>query len=129
MIKINNKQYDNYDTKIVRENFETILSGKKINGIAPFIEFNIKNNTLIGIETRLPKEILENMNINEKIDISKCLTDITYEDEKGWISIITGKYNCYLTRISNNSFKIELEIDSKELEKINININDNIELL
>lgn len=129
MIKINNKEYNKYNVKIAWGNFNITSYGKKIKGIAPFITFNIKDNILIGIETRIPKEMLENTNLNEKINIKQYLTDITYEDEKGWLSLITGKYDCDIARIGDSYFKIELCIESEETEKINIIIDTNIELI
>jgi len=128
MLKINNKQYDNYNIEIEWSNFKLTVSDKKIKGIAPVITFNIENNIFIGIETILSKEILENMNINEKVNIKQILTDIIYKGKNGWTSIITGKYNCDITRINNN-FKIEFEIKFEETEKFNIIIDSNIELI
>ena len=68
MIKINDTKYDNYDIKITWESFEFGIFDKKIKGIAPYIMFNIKNNIIIGIETRLSKETLKNTNPNMMIN-------------------------------------------------------------
>ncbi len=127
MIKVNNKQYDNYDVKITWGNFESVLDKEKVKGIAPFITFNIDNNTFIGIETSLSKEKLKS--INTKLNINKYITDVTYEDEKGWLSIINGKYDCSITRVDEDVFKIDLNVLSEELDEINIVIEENLELL
>ncbi len=129
MIKVNDKYYSDYNIKISWGNFEAIILGEKTKGIAPFIKFNIEDNLFIGLETRLSKEMLEKISFNEKINIKKYITDITYEDAKGWISIITGKYDCYISRMNENNFKIEFYIESEEIEEININIDTNINLL
>jgi len=125
MITINNKQYSNYTSKVTFIEYDW----NKTKGISPFISFDIENKIFVGIETRLPKETLENINYNEKLNITEYLTDITYEAEKGWISIITGTYNCFLTKM-DNSYKLELSVESNELEeKIKIGITSNINVI
>lgn len=128
MIKINGKQYDNYSIKITWVDFERTDFGEKIKSISPFIEFIVEDVIFIGLATCLPKKVLENMNFNEKINIKSYLSDITYEDEKGWISIITGDYTCNLTRINDKNFKIKFDINSEEIENYNIIIDTNLEL-
>jgi len=68
---------------------------------------------------------------NDKKDISKYITDITYEDEKGWISLFTGSFKCFINRIENNKFVLEFSCEAKECgeyyklllgEEIEINI-------
>ena len=49
---------------------------------------------MLNIETK-------ELKINDKKDISKYISDITYEDKKGWISLITGNYNCFITKTKN----------------------------
>lgn len=129
MIKINDKEYIKYNKKITWSNFEHILKDKKIIGIAPFIQFNIDDKVLIGLEFSLSKEMLEKLKINKKININQYISDVTYEDEKGWVSLITWKYDCVITRINKVQFRLEFEILSNEFETININIVDDLELL
>lgn len=129
MIKINDKQYDNYRIKITWDNFERTYLGEKIKSISPFIEFIIDDVIFIGLETCLSKKVLENMNFDEKVNIKSYLSDITYEDDKGWTSIITGEYTCNLTRINDKNFKIEFVINSEEIENYNIIIDTNLELV
>lgn len=41
MIKINKDEYFNYDIKITWGNFNAQVAGKKIEGLVPFIQYNI----------------------------------------------------------------------------------------
>lgn len=122
MIKINNKDYTKYDTKITWGDFYAYSNGKKRTGIAPFIQFNIENKIFIGLEFVYSKEMWEDIKSCVKIDIKQYLTDITYEDEKGWISLIAEKHNCYITKIEENIFKIDLFVEST-LENIKIELD------
>ena len=126
MIKINNKRYDSYDYKIVWGNYDAVILGKRNTGVSPFIKFNIEDNIFIGIETVFSKELIKSMNVNEKFCLNSYITDITYEDEKGWVSIITSKYNCELIKLGENRFILELTVDSSEIDNLNINVNSNI---
>ena len=128
MIKINNKEYNNYDIEITWGDFDVVSNGEKRKGSAPFIIFNIENNIFIGIETIISKDMWKNMNLNTKVNIERYISDITYKDEAGWISIITGKYNCNILRISEKEFKIEFCVESEEIDEINIIIDDVIVL-
>ena len=122
MIKLNNKKYDNYKIEVLWDNFELGSNNKKIKGVSPFISFNIDNNIIIEIETSISKETLENININEKINITQYLTDIIFEEQKGSRSIIDWKYNFEMTKINSNFFKIEFDINNND-EKIKIDCN------
>lgn len=129
MIKINNKEYYNYEIKITWGNFDVCSNEKKVLGLAPFIQFNIENNIFIGLEFVFSKEMFENTKLNMVTNIDKYISDITYEDENGWISLILEKYNCNITRMNENIFKIEFCVESKEIEEFNIIINTNIKIL
>ena len=67
------------------------------------------------------------MEINKKINLNKYISDITYEDKKGWISIVTGNYECNVTKVSNNRFKLEFLVEPDELDVEEFDIN-NIEI-
>ena len=67
--------------------------------------------------------------INEKVDITRYLTDITYEDNNGWISIIIGNYTCYITRINEKNFILNFHVDYDDFDILNITINTNISIL
>lgn len=128
MIKINNKEYNNYTTKITWGNFSVYSNGKKRTGTSPFITFNIDDKILIGLELTFSNESFKECIKETKVDITSYLTDICYEDEKGWISLNTGKYTLYTTRINSNSFKFEFEVN-ENIEEINIIIDSTIDLL
>ena len=129
MIKINNKEYHDYEIKITWGNFDVCSNGKKNSGLAPFIEFNIENNIFLGLEFIFSREMFENTKLNITTNIDKYISDITYEDKDGWISLILEKYNCSITRMNENTFKIEFYVESKEIEELNIIINANIKIL
>lgn len=128
MIRINNKEYVHYNTKVSWGNFETVIFDKKEIGISPFITFNIEDNIAIGIETRISKEKLKSINIGEVVNLDKYITDIVYEDKKGWVSIIDGKRSCSLSKIIDDIFLIEFSVDFEEQEEFNIIINSEVEL-
>ena len=128
MITINNKNYDNASKKVSFGEYNVTQDGKKRNGSAPFISFKF-NNTILGLETIYDKKWFEELKINDKKNISKYISDITYEDEKGWISLITGNYKCFINKIDNNKFVVELNCETEECgEYYNISVNEEIEI-
>ena len=129
MIKINKDEYINYDTKITWGNFNAKVAGKEINGLAPFVRYNIENNIYIGIEFIFSKEMFESVELNKVINLNNYISDITYEDKNGWISIIINKYNCNITRVSYDTFKLDFSVETDEFDINNIEIETNIKLL
>lgn len=129
MIKINDKEFKEFEEKILWGTFSAVTNGQKRNGIAPRIMFCI-NNTLIGLELTFSKEMFENIELKTKTNIKRYISDVTYEDEKGWISIVDGQYNCDITRINDKDFQLEFHIIAHELDDIfDIFIEDIIEIL
>ena len=141
MIKINDKKYIEYNTKIFWVDFERNLnnegivwgkSGHNLNAkndeTAPFIEFNINNNIVIGLEFSLSRKMLSEFSLNKQNDVSQYISDVTYEDEKGWISLITWDYECIITKIDKNEYKLHFSILSNEFEELNIKINTNLKI-
>lgn len=132
IISINDKKFNNYETKVSWGEFtvnsynDNVLS--KRTGKSPIILFTI-DEIYIEIETTYSKEMFESMKLDKKEDITKYISDITYEDNKGWISIINGEYTCYLIRKNENNFQIILDSKSDEFEKLDIRINTIIEIL
>ena len=126
MIKINDTEYNNYDFIVSWGKFFANINNKKIAGLAPFITFLIDNKIYLGLEFAFSKEMFKSTKKSIKTNVNNYLSDITYEDEKGWVSIITGEYDCNITRISEKDFKIELCISSGVG---NIIMDTNIELL
>ncbi len=130
MIKINNIEYNKFETKILWGNFSVSSYGHKRTGIAPFITFNV-NNTFIGLEFTFSKEMFENTAFGIKTDIKEYITDVTFEDEKGWISIIIyGQYDCNIIRINEKKFHIIFHIIAHYFDdEYDILIDDEIEIL
>lgn len=130
MIKINDKKYDKYNTSVSWGKFSVSSSLVKREGKAPFIEFIIEDNFLIGLELTFSKEMFEETPVNKKVDISRYLSDITFEDNKGWISIIENKYECYITRIDKNDFEFDFHIVCDDFDDIaNIDILSKVSIL
>ena len=127
MIIINDKNYDNVLKKVSFGEYSVTQDSNVRIGSAPIITFKI-DNILIRLETTYDKKYLEELNTNDKKDISKYISDITYEDENGWISLITGNYNCFITKYRNNKFVFELKCEAEECgEYYNIFLKEEVE--
>lgn len=127
MIKINSREYNSYTTKIIWGDFEVVSQGKKRTGKAPFVKFNIENCIFTGIELTFSQEMFETLKLETHSNISQYVSDITYEDENGWISIIDGDYNCMITKTSTNKFKINLSANAR-FDELKLLVNTDIEL-
>ena len=128
MTIINDKNYDNVLKKVSFGEYSVTQDGKKRNGSAPFISFRF-DNVLLGLETIYDKKWLKELKISNKTDISKYISDITYEDEKGWISLITGNYNCFINKVENNKFVIEFRCETEECgEYYRILLNEEVKI-
>ncbi len=127
MIKINNKEYNSYTTKIIWGNFEVVSYGKKRIGKAPIVRFNVENSVFLGLELTFSKEMFENMNLKTKKNIKQYISDIMYEDENGWISLVDGEYDCNILKIAEKTFIINLYVNA-ELDELKVVIDTEIEL-
>lgn len=128
MIIINGKNFDNVLKKVSFGEYNVTQDGKKRNGSAPFISFKF-DNILLGLETIYDKKWLEKLKINDKKDISKYISDIPYEDEKGWISLETGDYSCFITKIKKDVFAFEFSCEAEECgEHLKILLNEEVEI-
>ena len=126
MIIVNGKEYENVSKKVSFSEYSVTQDGKKRKGSAPFISFKF-NNIILGIETIYDKKWIEELQQNDKKDVTKYISDITYEDKKGWISLITGNYRCYICKVSDNAFSIEFNCEAEECgEHINILIREQL---
>lgn len=127
MITINDKNYDNVLKKVSFGEYSVTQDGNVRIGSAPIITFKF-DNILIRLETTYDKKYLEELNTNDKKDINKYISDITYEDENGWISLITGNYNSFITKVRNNKFVFELKCEAEECgEYYNIFLKEEVE--
>ena len=128
MTTINTKDFYNLSIKVSFGEYSVTQDGKKRNGNAPFITFKF-DNIIIGLETIYDKRWLEELKMNDKKDISKYITDITYEDENGWLSLITGNYNCFINKVENNIFALEFSCEIEECgEYYKISLNEEVEI-
>lgn len=129
MIKINNIEYNEFETKISWGNFLVSSHSHKRTGIAPFITFYV-DNTFIGLEFIFSKEMFENTDLGIKTNIKEYISDVTFEDEKGWISINAEQYECNIIRINEKNFHIIFQIIAHDFdEEFDIFIDDEIEIL
>lgn len=127
MTIINDK---NYEKALIKVSFGQYIVNQdgKINSTALFISFKF-GNIYLGLETVYDKNWLKELKMNDKKDISKYISDITYEDEKGWISLITGKYKCFINRVKDNIFIFELNCETEECgECYSISLNKKVEI-
>ncbi len=125
MIIINNNEYNNYNIKVSWGEFSVSHNGKRRQGISPFITFNIDNDKFVGLEFTFSDEMFKQMKVNIKTNVKEYISDILYEDDRGWISIINSEYDCDITRIDETCFKIDFYINAEE----NISIDSTITLL
>ena len=127
MITINDKKYDKVLKKVSFAEYSVTQDSNVRIGSAPIILFKFDNN-LIRLETTYDKKYLEELNTNDKKDINKYISDITYEDENGWVSLITGNYNSFITKVRNNKFVFELKCEAEECgEYYNIFLKEEVE--
>ena len=125
MIKLFVKQNDG-DFKLTYGRYSVYQDGKRREGESPIVLFRF-DDILIRIETTYDKTWIENLKINEEQDITKYLSDISYEDKNGWCSIKTGFYSCTLTRLEDNLYNVELKCKCVECgEEFDIFICENI---
>ncbi len=128
MIIINGKKFNNPLKKVSFGEYNVTQDGKKRHGCAPSISFKF-DNIILGLETIYDKKFLEKLEINDKKDISKYISDITYEDEKGWISLITGISKCFINKVEKNIFVLEFSCEAEECgEYYKILLSEEIEI-
>ena len=128
MIVINNRKYKNPLINVLFGEYEVNQNGNSRNGESIFISYKFDNISL-GLETLYDKRWLKEIKINDKKDISNYISDITYEDENGWISLISGTYNCFVNKIENNIFVFEFNCESEECgEYYNILVNEKVKI-
>ncbi|MBQ8132686.1 MAG: hypothetical protein IJ193_09360 [Bacilli bacterium] len=125
MIKINKKEENIIEKEISFGNFE-VNDGKSIRkGISPILSFVTDQSKTIEIETTLSSEILEKVNNHALTNINKYITDINYEDQNGWLSLMTGEYKVDLVK-DNETCRLLLFVEDKA-EQIKIELDEIIE--
>lgn len=128
MIIINNDKYYKINCDISYGEYDINQNRIKRTGLSPFISFKI-DDKIIGIETVYDKKLIENLNIDKLVDITKYITDITFEDNEGWLSLIHGKYNCSICKKDKKTLYLELEVKCEEDNTFfDIKIKENINI-
>ena len=76
------------------------------------------------------KKWIKELKINDKKDISKYVTDIIYNDSKGWISLIYGIYKCFLERKDNEIYLLDFYCNTiDDGEEFSISLNEKINFI
>lgn len=128
MIKINGNEYKRNYIKVTYGNYYVIQDGKKREGVSPIIYFKCDKFD-VRVETVYNQKWLNEIQFNTIVDITKYISDISYEDEKGSKSLIYANYSCKLNKLENKSFNIELICNYEEREeKLQIYICENINI-
>ena len=123
MIKINSIEYST-NNKITYGHFSTTMDNIKQEGTSPNVYINCSKSSIM-IESIYDISIINTMEYGAKMDITKYISDIIYTDEKGWISLISGKISCELERIDAKTFRIFLSCYEEELdEKFDIYVDE-----
>ena len=129
MIIINKKKYDKALIKVSCGEYSVTQDGKNRKGIAPIIKIKLDDIVLV-LETNCDNKWLEELKINDKKDISKYISDISYEDEKGWVSLITGNYKCFINKVENNKYELEFNCEAEECnEYYKIILKEKVEMI
>ena len=128
MIRYNDKVYNKSLYQISFGEYKVKQNGKERTGKSPRITFMLDDFNLM-LEFIYDKEWIRELKINDKKDISKYVTDITYNDSKGWISLIYGKYQCFLERIDNSNYLLDFYCNTIDEEEFSIVLNEKINFI
>lgn len=129
MIKINNNGYENNLYEITIGKYSLNLNGKKVEGKSPYIVFSLQNIDL-GLELIYDINKIKELKEHDKKDITNYLSDIIFEDEKGVISLIHSKYQCYIERLDKTNYIIEFNCNTEESDEIlNISLKEKINMI
>lgn len=128
MITINKITYNNPIIRVTFGKYEKKKLGNIIKGESPIITLT-KDQIYIRLETTYDKNLFSKLIIGNKADISDSISDISYEDKDGWISLIYGYHKCIVERINDKVFNFKLDCITDEGQKsYNISINENIDM-
>lgn len=129
MIKFNDTKYDNNKYKVEYGKYSIKRKDKRINGTSPTIFFELAGTTscIIGVETVYDKKYLEELKISDKKDIKEYISDITYEDKDGWVSLICGNFESTIEKKKEKEFELNFKCNAKENnETFNIEIIETV---
>lgn len=126
MIKINNKDYDKETIEVAWGPFYSVsTNNEKITGMSPLITLNLENGISIGLEFLFSDEMFKKMCIGKRTNLKTKISDILYDGGKGWTSLMDGEYDCFITKVNEQEFKIECSLTTYE---ITIQIDTNVKL-
>ena len=129
MIRYNDKVYNKSLYQISFGEYKVKQNVKERTGKSPRITF-ILDDFKLGLELVYDKKWIKELKINDKKDISKYVTDIIYNDSKGWISLIYGTYQCFLERIDNELYLLDFYCNTiDDEEEISIVLNEKINFI
>lgn len=129
MIRYNDKVYNKSLYQISFGEYKVKQNGKERTGKSPRITFMLDDFNLM-LEFIYDKEWIRELKINDKKDISKYVTDIIYNDSKGWISLIYGTYKCFLERIDNEFYLLDFYCNTMDdEEEFSIVLNEKINFI
>ena len=128
MIRYNDKVYNKSLYQISFGEYKVKQNGKERTGKSPRITFMLDDFNLM-LEFIYDKEWIRELKINDKKDISKYVTDIIYNDSKGWISLIYGTYKCFLERIDNEFYLLDFYCNTIDEEEFSIVLNEKINFI
>ena len=127
MLKLNNKKYSKVSYQVSFGEYKVKQNGKERTGKSPRITFMLEDFHLM-LEFIYDKEWIKKIKINDKKEISSYLTDIMYSDSKGWLSLIYGKFRCYLERINDKDYFLDFYCNViEDEEEFNILLNEIID--
>lgn len=130
MIVINKITYNNPMMSVSYGEYQKKRSGNVIIGESPIITITLKNDKIrIRIETTYDKILFTKLSVAKQVDISDSLSDISYEDEDGWISLICGYHKCIIERINEKVFNFKLDCIADECEEnYSISVDENVDM-
>ena len=125
MIVINNNEYKNIKKIVSYGDYEVIVKENIRTGVSPIIDFVGENFTLT-IETVFDIQWIQNIEIGTKLDVTKDISNIIYNDGTNKKTLVNGNYSCILTKIAPDKLILFFEC-KEEQEKIFILINETLE--
>lgn len=130
MIIINKITYNNPVISVSYGKYQKKRLGKVIKGESPIITLTLVEDRIrIRIETTYDRNLFTKLNVGKQVDISDSLSDISYEDKKGWISLVYGYHKCIVERINKKTFNFKLNCIADECnENYTILVNENIDM-
>ena len=124
MIVLNNNEFEIDEINYFFGKYNAVINKERKEGYSLFVDFMHKNFKL-RIETIYDKENLLLMKKYNKEEITRFVTDITYEDKYGWISLITGKRICFIEKVEDDKYIINLKCITEECgKKYDIELNE-----